>query len=87
MDWITLTGIAASACTATASIPQLVKIVRSKKAEDISLIMVTVLIAGLGLWVYYGVLKKDIIIIIANSIHLLVNSGIAVLALKYKSRK
>ena len=83
MEWITIVGIGASICTATASIPQLIKIHKDKKADDISLIMVLVLVVGLGLWVYYGVLKKDYIIIIANSIPCLVNMMIGVLKIKY----
>lgn len=84
MDKITLVGIAASIFTATASIPQLIKIARSKKADDISALMIMVLIAGLGLWVYYGFLKEDWILLIANTIPCLVNMGILLLWFRYK---
>ncbi len=48
MEPDTITGIVASILTATASIPQLIKIIRNKEAKDISLLMVTVLILGLA---------------------------------------
>jgi MtN3 and saliva related transmembrane protein len=40
---------------------------KEKKANDVSLGMLAILFAGLGMWIYYGYLKKDLIIIIANS--------------------
>jgi MtN3 and saliva related transmembrane protein len=85
MDLITIIGIGASICTATASIPQLVKIIKCKKADDISLAMLLVLIAGLGLWVFYGFLKKDIILMVANAIPFIVNTLIVFFTFRYKS--
>ena len=79
-----MTGIIASILTATASIPQLVKIIRNKEAKDISLLMITVLILGLATWVVYGILKEDVIIIVANAIPCFVNILIGVMKLHYK---
>ena len=79
-------GISASVFTAIASIPQLLKLIKEKKADDISSIMLLVLIAGLGLWIYYGFLKKDWILIIANSFSFLLNSSLLTLAFIYKGK-
>lgn len=84
MDFITLIGVLASIGTGTSLVPQLVKIIKEKKAGDISLLMLAVLFAGLGLWIYYGCLKKDWVIIVSNSFSLLVNSCIVVLTIRYK---
>ena len=84
---ITFVGVAASIFTATASIPQLVKIYKSKRAGDISILMILVLIVGLGLWVYYGILRKDWIIWVANCIPFIVNSTILFLTLRYRKRE
>ncbi|MEO5581552.1 MAG: SemiSWEET transporter [Saprospiraceae bacterium] len=86
MEWITIVGISASICTAVASVPQLIKILKEKKADDISLIMILVLVVGLGIWVYYGVLKEDYIIVIANSIPCLVNMMIGVMTIIYSKK-
>jgi len=67
-----------------ASLPQLLKIVKEKKADDISAIMLLVLLTGLGLWVLYGFLKKDWILIIANSFSFLLNLVISILKVVYK---
>lgn len=79
-----LIGIGASIFTAVSSIPQLVKLIKEKKAEDISLFMFMVLLTGLGLWIYYGFLKNDWILIIANSFSFLLNLTVIILASVYK---
>lgn len=86
MNIETLIGIAASTCTAVSLIPQLAKVLKEKKAGNVSLLMLLVLFAGLGLWVYYGILKGDMIIIVSNSFSLIINVLLAVFAIKYKNR-
>ena len=83
----TITGIAASVFTAVCLLPQLIKILKEKKAEDVSLLMLAALFIGLGLWIYYGILKNDLIIIISNSFSIIVNSIIVFFTLKYKKGK
>jgi MtN3 and saliva related transmembrane protein len=68
-----ITGVAASIFTSSTLIPQFAKIVREKNAEGTSYLMLLVLFVGLALWVAYGVMKDDWIIIIANGFSLLVN--------------
>jgi MtN3 and saliva related transmembrane protein len=87
MDKQTWIGLAASTLTTLASVPQLIKICKEKKATDISLLWISILFAGLCAWIYYGILKKDIIIELSNSIAALINAAIAVFAIKYKSMR
>jgi MtN3 and saliva related transmembrane protein len=84
MSTTTLIGIGASAFTAVSMLPQLFKIIKEKKAENISLLMLAVLFTGLVLWIVYGIKKDDLIIIIANSFSLFINGIIFCLTLKYK---
>src|SRR5215203_2490161 len=77
-------GIAAGICTAVSLLPQLIKIIREKKADNISYFMLFILVAGLGLWVWYGVIKKDYPIIATNSFSFLVNSLVIYFTAKYK---
>jgi MtN3 and saliva related transmembrane protein len=79
-------GISASIFTAVASIPQLVKIINEKKADDLSAVMLVVLLTGLALWIYYGILKKDWILIFANSFSFLLNFSVLVLSLIFKKK-
>jgi MtN3 and saliva related transmembrane protein len=83
-EWI---GIIAGLFTATSLLPQLIKLVREKKAEDISLFFLVILFCGVGLWIWYGILREDIPIIATNTFSLLVNISMIVLGIKYKKEK
>ena len=86
MAFETIVGIAASAFTSTALLPQLIKMLREKKANDISLAMLIVLFTGLALWVWYGFIKQDWIIIIANLFAVIINLISGVLTIHYKHK-
>ena len=77
-------GIGAGIFTAFSLLPQLYKIVKEKKAEDISYLMLFILLAGIGGWIWYGVLKNDYPIIITNSFSFIVNIIIIFFSVKYK---
>lgn len=87
MNWTQVIGIAAGICTSTSLIPQVVKTIKEKKAEDVSLGMLLVLGTGILLWIVYGIKKNDIPIIATNAFSLLVNITMVVLGIKYKKRK
>ncbi len=80
-------GIAAGIFTAASMLPQLVKIVREKKANDISIPMLLILITGLLLWIFYGIVKNDLPLIVTNAFSFLVNSLLVFFSLKYKKKK
>jgi MtN3 and saliva related transmembrane protein len=65
-------------------LPQLIKLLREKKAEDISLFFLIVLFIGLGFWIWYGFLRHDMPIIITNAFSIIVNVAIIILGVKYK---
>ena len=77
-------GVVAGVCTAISMIPQLVKIIKTKKADDISYSMLFVLFAGISAWIWYGFLKKDFPIIITNFVSLVVNILIITFSIRYK---
>jgi MtN3 and saliva related transmembrane protein len=51
-------GIIAGIFTSVSLIPQLVKIIKEKKAENISYFMLAILMAGLIGWIWYGILTN-----------------------------
>lgn len=73
-----LLGIIAGVLTSISMIPQLVKVIREKNVEDISLLMLLVLISGLSLWVWYGFVKDELPIILSNSFAVFVNLSLLV---------
>ncbi len=66
----TLIGLVAAFCTTVSYIPQIRKIWQTGETEDISLKMFLILATGIALWVVYGVLQHDAVIILANSVSL-----------------
>ncbi|WP_027380001.1 SemiSWEET transporter [Chryseobacterium daeguense] len=66
-------GIVAGVLTSVSMIPQLVKVIKEKDAENLSWVMLLVLITGLSLWVWYGFLKDELPIILSNAFAVLVN--------------
>jgi MtN3 and saliva related transmembrane protein len=72
----TVIGLAAAVCTTGAILPQLKKAWTTGQTDDISLKMLMVLASGLALWVVYGVLREDIVIILANGISLTLTGGL-----------
>ena len=66
--WTVLLGLVAAACTTVSFVPQVVKTVKTKHTEDISLLMYVVLTLGLFLWLLYGLLLRNIPLVAANSL-------------------
>jgi MtN3 and saliva related transmembrane protein len=77
-------GIVSSVLTAVSMLPQLIKVIREKDAENVSIVMLSVLLAGLAMWIYYGVLIKDLIIIVSNSFSVLLNVVLLFCAFRFK---
>lgn len=69
-----------------AMLPQLIKVIRQKNADDLSWGMLMVLISGLSLWVWYGFLKDELPIIISNAFAVIVNVTLLVCCMIYKKR-
>jgi len=77
-------GIIAGTLTSVSMIPQLVKVLREKDVEDISWIMLLVLVLGLSLWVWYGFRKNELPIILSNSFAVMVNVTLLICYFIYK---
>lgn len=84
MEWLTILGLAAALCTTTAFAPQAWKVLKTRRTEDLSLEMYIIFTLGITLWLIYGILIKDIPIIVANVITFLFAITILILKLKYK---
>ena len=84
MDFTTTIGLVAAICTTASYYPQLRKCWETGSAGDLSLRMFLTLAAGVALWVVYGFLKSDIVIIIANAVSFALLLGI--LCFKFRER-
>ena len=86
MNFTTVIGLLAAFCTTVSYIPQLKKCWDTGSAGDLSLKMFSILAAGIALWIVYGVMRSDMVIILANSVSLLLLFGILAFKLREKFR-
>ncbi|MFV0248464.1 MAG: SemiSWEET family sugar transporter [Tenacibaculum sp.] len=84
MKNIEILGLIAASLTTGAFVPQVYKAWKFKSTKDISLFMYTILLAGILLWIVYGVYCKSISILFANIITAMLVLFIIFLKLRYK---
>jgi MtN3 and saliva related transmembrane protein len=68
MDWIEATGLFGSFLTSITFIPQVYKTWQTKKAGDLSLAMLLIVLTSCMVWMVYGVALSLRPVIIANGI-------------------
>jgi len=84
MDWIILIGLLAGVLTTISFLPQTIKIIKTRKTRDLSLVMWIVLNLGLLLWIVYGFFIMNLPVIIANMITFIFALIILIFKIKYK---
>lgn len=65
---MTVIGIIAAILTTSAFLPQVIKTVKTKKTEDLSLVTFLMILAGTILWFVYGYSLGDKPLMFANGI-------------------
>ena len=80
-------GYAAAACTTFAFLPQALHVWRTRSARDISLAMYLVMVAGVSLWIVYGLLIRSRPLVAANAVSLLLAGGVLAGKLRYRNRR
>lgn len=80
---VELVGFVAATCTTVAFLPQVAKIWRTRKTEDISLSMYVIFSTGLALWLAYGLLISAWPVVAANAVTLALAMFILGMKLRY----
>jgi MtN3 and saliva related transmembrane protein len=70
MDFAFLLGITAGAMTTGSIVPQVLKIMQSKSTRDVSTLFFVIMAGGMLLWLVYGLLRSDLIIVLWNALSL-----------------
>jgi MtN3 and saliva related transmembrane protein len=83
MNWIAILGFVAGAASMVSFLPQVIKSFKTKKTKDLSLGTYVVVCVAAFLWLAYGLLNKDLPIIISNIVALILIFSILSLKLKY----
>ncbi len=76
-------GLVAGLLTTVGFVPQIVKSLRERKMDEVSLLMPMILSVGMFLWLIYGLLTDDLPIIIWNAIALTLNLCLVALKLHF----
>ena len=80
-------GLAAGALTTSSFLPQIIKIIRTKRARDVSLSMYLVFTTGVLLWFTYGLLLGRLPMIIFNSITITFCLVIITIKVRYRNNQ
>ena len=79
-------GYFAAVLTTAAFLPQLIKTLKTKKAEDVSLITLIMFLCGVGSWIIYGYKISSLPILIANIITFILNVFILISKINYSKK-
>ena len=76
-------GYFAAILTTAAFLPQLIKTLKTKKADDVSLVTLIMFLCGVGSWIIYGFRISSFPILIANIFTFILNFFILVTKIYY----
>tara|TARA_B100000242_G_C42815184_1_gene378953 strand:+ start:293 stop:565 length:273 start_codon:yes stop_codon:yes gene_type:complete len=79
-------GYLAAILTTAAFLPQLIKTIKTKKADDVSLITLIMFICGVFSWIIYGYKISSTPILTANLITFILNFLILISKLLYSKK-
>ena len=85
MDGVQVLGYAACAVTALTFLPQVIKTWKEKSAKNVSLMMFVIAFVNEVMWIAYGALQHDNVIVIKNVIMISMCSIMIGLKLKYNN--
>ena len=79
-----LLGLIAGLFTTIAFVPQVVKIWKSKQAQDVSFAMFAIFSTGVALWIVYGFIIGSLPVILANSVTFALALAVIILKLYFR---
>ena len=79
-------GYFAAILTTLAFLPQLIKTLKTKKAEDVSLITLIMFLTGVLSWIVYGYKIESIPILLANLITFVLNLLILIFKITFSKK-
>ena len=84
MNAIQILGLLAGSLTTAAFLPQVVKTWKSRSAKDLSLGMFSIFCLGVVMWLVYGFAVRDVPVIAANFLTLVLASTLLFFKLRFK---
>ena len=84
MNTVQILGLAAGSLTTAAFLPQVIKTWKTRSAKDLSLGMFLLFCLGVVLWLVYGIIQRDVPVIVANLLTLMLASALLFFKLCFK---
>lgn len=81
--WADIIGTIAGILVLSSFIPQLIKAYKTKKMSDVSIHLMILIASGMFLWVIYGFIRSDPVIIGTNATGFALNITLLVMKLRY----
>lgn len=81
--WADIIGSVAGILVLSSFIPQLLKAYKTKRMSDVSIHLLILIASGMFLWVLYGFIRSDLVIIGTNATGFALNITLLILKLKY----
>ncbi|MGH9963454.1 MAG: SemiSWEET family sugar transporter [Nitrososphaeraceae archaeon] len=81
--WADIIGTVAGILVLSSFIPQLIKAYKTKKMSDVSIHLMILIASGMFLWVIYGLIRSDPVIIGTNATGFALNITLLVMKLRY----
>lgn len=83
MPWHQVMGLIAACLTTAAFVPQALRVIRTKQTRDLSLATYLLFVIGILMWLAYGVIERDLPMIVANAVTLPLALAILVTKLRH----
>lgn len=84
MSFVDVLGYSAGVVTTLIFLPQVIKTWKEKSAKDISLLMFVIAAVNDVMWIVYGVMKDDLVILLTNSVVLVMALTMIYFKMRYK---
>jgi MtN3 and saliva related transmembrane protein len=81
--WADIIGIISGILVMSSSIPQIMKSYKTKKMSDVSFYLMSLIASGLFLWIIYGLIRSDPVIIGTNAAGLCLNVTLLIMKIRY----
>lgn len=84
MAWV---GLTAAFLTTAGFVPQVIKSLKTRHVQDVSIWQPAVLVTGMTAWLLYGIHLRDPAIILANVFSILFNVALIIIKIRYQDRR
>lgn len=83
VGWVEMIGVVAGVLTTFSSLPQVMKVWRTRSTGDLSLIMLVMAVTGIALWLVYGLGIGSMVVTLANTVSLALWATVLGFKLRY----